>query len=80
LDLSDQREEGVNNLDRMIAIAVRIAEREGLLYEDEGESLNTEDSNAQQVGAANSRGDCHSPAIPFPNTGGTIRDDEGETF
>jgi hypothetical protein len=70
----------VDNLDRMIAIAVRIAEREGLLYEDEDGSLGAKDTSTQQIPAASSAPVCHSPAIPFRSRGGTIRDDEGHDF
>ena len=67
-------------LDRMIAIAVRIAEREGLLFEDEDGLLSTKrDQHTADSDAAHSAV-CHSPAIPFPKNEGTRRDDEGETF
>ena len=70
----------MNNLDRMIAIAVRIAEREGLLYENEDGPLSTNgDQHPADSDSAHGAA-CHSPAIPLPKSEGTSGDDEGKKF
>lgn len=69
----------MNSLDRMVALAVRIAEREGLLYEDDRGSFDTANNQHSTV-TANPSDICHSPAIPFSSEGGTVRDEEGEVF
>lgn len=70
----------MNSLDRMIALAVRIAEREGLLYEDDSGSFLTATNNQHPKAAASPSDVCHSPAIPFSNIGGTVGDEKGEAF